>query len=211
MNYFDHCKFWQDIDGSVITEPIKGIMRPDYFIGQDDITQMVVNTLSKYLTPNNSILELGCGSCRDLAGLAEAGFSNLTGIEINQDAIDMGRETFPSLKNVNIRCAAIENVINLMPKVDCIFSMGVLMHLPPESDWIYKVMSRKADKLIMTMEMELPYHGDAALGGEVFTWFRGSYEDIFYPLGWKQTEGHSCEDMRILSKNHWLRVYERME
>lgn len=209
MNYFDPRKFWMDIDNSVVTEPIKGIMRPDYFIGQDDITQMVVSTLSKYLNHSDSVVELGCGTGRNLAGLHDVGFTDLRGVEISQNSIDIGRKSFKSLNGIFIQCAAVEDVIQSMPKVDCIFTVGLLMHLPPESNWIHQVMSYKAQKIITTMEMELPYHGGTLLGGEVFTWFRGSYDKIFFEYGWRQTEWHSCEDVKILSKNHWLRVYER--
>ena len=130
-------------------------------------------------------------------------------MEISQQAIDIGRVHFPELKGVRIICAPIEDVISNLSMFDCIFTVGVLMHLPPESEWVFREISARARKHIITMEMELRsgVTSGVALGGGVFTWFRGTYEKIFHDYGWVQLEAHSCEAQKILSVNHWLRVF----
>jgi SAM-dependent methyltransferase len=137
----------------------------------------------KYLPLDASIIELGCGTGRNLAGLKAVGFSNLYGVEINADAIKLGRESFPLLEGIDILCSSIEDAINDLPEADCYYTQGVLMHLPPTSDWVHEVIARKAQKLIMTSENE--DHG------YVIAWAR-DYGKIFQGFGWIELEREKC-------------------
>ena len=79
MTNFDYRDFWRNVDKSKISEPIKGITRPEYFMEQDDITEMMVSTMLRYLPLDSSILELGCNTGRNLAGLKRAGYTDIIG------------------------------------------------------------------------------------------------------------------------------------
>ncbi len=180
----DFQEFWRNPDGKQLEDGgLKSICRPEFFINLKGVTAMVTTTLLKYLPLDASIIELGCGTGRNLAGLKEVGFTNLYGVEINQRAIDLGRKSFPALEGIEIQCGAIEDVINDLPEADCYYTQGVLMHLPPTSDWVHEVISRKAQKLIMTSENE--DHG------YVIAWAR-DYGKIFQALGWIELEREKC-------------------
>jgi SAM-dependent methyltransferase len=177
---FDARKFWTDPESYVTPRgDLKHICKPEFFLNLDKVTYMVTSTLSRYLDKDASIIELGCGIGRNLAGLKAVGFSNLFGVEINPSSIALGRRSFPLLEGIEIQNAAIEDVINELPVADCYFTQGVFMHLPPTSEWIFEVVSRKARKLIMTSEREKdPYS---------IAWTR-DYSKIFAPPTWRQVE-----------------------
>jgi len=126
-----------------------------------------------------SYVEIGCGTGRNLAGLKAKGFKKLSGIKISEKAIQVGRAAFPLLEGIPIECEAIEDVISQLPKVDCIFTQGVLQHLSPDTDWVHKTMTKKARKVIMVIENEQP-HG-------IRSWAR-DYSKIFTDLGWTEVE-----------------------
>lgn len=177
---FDARKFWTDPESYVTPRgDLKHICKPEFFLKLDKVTYMVTSTLSRYLDKDASIIELGCGIGRNLAGLKAVGFSNLFGVEINPRSIALGRRSYPLLEGIEIQNAAIEDVINDLPDADCYFTQGVFMHLPPSSEWIFEIISRKARKLIMTSEREKdPYS---------IAWTR-DYSKIFAPPTWKQVE-----------------------
>lgn len=177
---FDARLFWTDpASYNTPRGDLKGICLPEFFLKLDKVTYMVTSTLSKYLDKDASIIELGCGIGRNLAGLKAVGFTNLFGVEINPRSIALGRKTFPLLEGIDIQCAAIEDVIRDLPIADCYYTQGVLMHLPPTSEWVLPIMASKARKLIMTSERERdPYS---------IAWVR-DYSKVFAPPVWKQLE-----------------------
>jgi hypothetical protein len=115
-----------------------------------------------------------------LARLYREGYRNLTGLEINPKAVALGLKTFPEMQNINIMIAALEDVVRNLPHFDCIYGVGVLMHLPPEFDWVLPELFSRADYLIMTSENEEETDG-------YFKWAR-NYRQIIEPLGWVQVE-----------------------
>ena len=184
MKQIDYQAYWRNPWGSELEDGgLKSICIPEFFINLTGVTAMVTTTMLKYLPLDASIIELGCGTGRNLAGLKAVGFTNLFGVEINPDAIALGRKSFPLLEGIEILNSSIEDAINDLPEADCYFTQGVLMHLPPTSEWVFEVMSRKARKLIMTSENE--DHG------YVIAWAR-DYGKIFTALGWTELEREKC-------------------
>jgi len=177
-------EFWRNPDGKSLEDGgLKSICRPSFFVNLKGVTAMVTSTLLKYLPLDASIIELGCGTGRNLAGLKAVGYTNLFGVEINPDAIALGRKSFPLLEGIDILCSSIEDAINDLPEADCYFTQGVLMHLPPTSDWVHEVIARKARKIIMTSENE--DHG------YVIAWAR-NYANVFGKFGWVELEREKC-------------------
>lgn len=180
----DYQEFWRNPRGHALEDGgLKSICVPEFFIDLKGVTAMVTSTLLKYLPLDASIIELGCGTGRNLAGLKAVGYTDLFGVEINKDAIALGRKSFPLLEGIEILCSSIEDCINDLPEADCYYTQGVLMHLPPSSDWVHKVISDKAQKLIMTSENE--DHG------YVIAWAR-DYGKIFQGFGWIELEREKC-------------------
>lgn len=144
--------FWQNIDNSAQIGN-----RPQDYAGK---SQAVVHFLHDFwtprVTPQNSILELGCNAGANLWGLHELGYNDLAAVEINPDAIAFMRETFPQLSDVNVHCDSLETVLPTLPSksVDVIFTMAVLIHIHPSSHFIFREMTRIARRHIITVEAE---------------------------------------------------------
>ncbi|KQZ28525.1 hypothetical protein ASD50_19585 [Mesorhizobium sp. Root552] len=140
----------------------------------------LLDCIKKYATPRSRILELGCNAGRNMAFLHNAGFTRLTAIEINANAIDHMRHTFPELKRAKIIISSIEDSIRQLPgnSFNIIYTMAVLEHVHPDSNWIFAEMARVSPKII-TVEDEVtesPRH------------FKRDYRTIFQDLGYKQIE-----------------------
>ena len=81
---------------------------------------------------NTTILELGCGTGRNLHYLHAAGYHNLLGIELSPKYLEALREHFPHLSGLVLQ-GPIEDILPQLPNTyDLVFSMAVLEHIPPE-------------------------------------------------------------------------------
>ncbi|SNS88012.1 Methyltransferase domain-containing protein [Anaerovirgula multivorans] len=60
-------------------------------------TPFQADEFSKYISKNNTILDVGCGYGRTLDELYQIGFKNLIGIDFAEGMIKRGREQFPYL------------------------------------------------------------------------------------------------------------------
>ena len=107
--------------------------------------------------PENSILEMGCNVWANLNGLFAKGYHNLSGIEINKNAIEAMRRIFPELAKIaRISQGSVEEVLPQTPSksVDVIFTMATLIHIHPTSNFIFPEMVRVAKKYIVVIEGE---------------------------------------------------------
>jgi 2-polyprenyl-3-methyl-5-hydroxy-6-metoxy-1,4-benzoquinol methylase len=101
----------------------------------------------------HAVLEIGCNAGRNLIHLRNAGYSNLYGIEISEEAVELMRSIAPEVaKTVSV--GAVEDVLPSFGEVDVIFSMAVLVHLHPDSQFVMEMMAQKARKFIVTVEDE---------------------------------------------------------
>ena len=112
-----------------------------------------------YACPNREgkILDIGCNVGRNSEGLRRAGYKRLNGIEINSHAVaEMGRK-FPKLAalmtvhNEPLEIAAPKLVTN---DYEVAFTMTVLMHIHPDSSFVFHHIARCCLRLI-TIENEL--------------------------------------------------------
>lgn len=129
--------------------------------GMDDANRLLrsgflAGIFSRYYIPKKySILELGCNVGRNLLVLNGEGYKNLYGIEINPNAVEMMKKEHPGLATVTV--GAIEDVLLGHVPVDVIFTMAVLMHLPPESERVFADIARKCKKFLITIEDEMEH------------------------------------------------------
>ena len=195
---FNRHEFWKNPKNSNQSVEVIKMCEPKWYIDLNGITNLIVSELEKYLDFEDSIYEIGCGTGRNLAGLYDAGFKNVSGVEINIDAINLGKESFPSLKNIEISCGTVEKFIKEIPAYDCIFTQGILQHLPPETDWVHKEIIEKSKKIIMVIENEKPTG--------VRSWAR-NYYNVFTNLGLKQLESKTKTGLRGHSDDTVLRVF----
>ena len=96
---------------------------------------------------NDKILELGSNCGRNINYIKSKGFSNVLGLEINQEAIDHGIEQYELLSEENFIQGSAETAIRDVGQVDWIFTMAVMIHLTEEQksliyDWAKENVSK---------------------------------------------------------------------
>ena len=138
------------------------------------------------------ICELGCGPGRNLEALRKAGFTKLTGIEINPLALQVMRGAYPELaESATILHGALETILPQIPKTwhyDLVFTMAVLLHIHPDSEWIFAHIARIVGRQLLVVEHE---------GYGCYDWcYSRDYRAIFENLGLKQAAqwdfGEAC-------------------
>lgn len=161
-------------------------------------SQYLLSVLPKYVKNNESILEIGCNIGRNLNALYNNGYTNLSGIDINTEALQKSKHVYPKLK-ANLFNKTVEEWVLENRKYDCIYTMAVMVHLPYESDWVFRRISKKAKKTLITIEDE-----------ENVPWkhFPRNYKDIFTKYGWKEVFSEVLNGPDAL-KGYRTRVFKR--
>lgn len=135
---------------------------------------------------NPSILEIGCNCGRNLNYLWQAGFKDLEGIEISPRAQAVFRQKYPAC-GANFLLGPVEQWIDGYPPncFDVVFTMATLLHIHPQSEWVFARMVRITRRYLLTVENE----ASAAINinGEQFH-FPRNYQQIFEQLGLKQVD-----------------------
>jgi SAM-dependent methyltransferase len=111
------------------------------------------------------VLELGCGSGRHLEHLANDGFEDLSGVDINAEAFDTMRETYPTLATAGtFHCGPIEELIEDFDngQFDAVYSVETLQHLHPDVEWVFEEVARITDEILVTAEIETPIRESAS-------------------------------------------------
>jgi SAM-dependent methyltransferase len=168
--------------------------------------EMLLDIIRTLDLEGGCIMEIGCNAGRNLAALWQAGYHDLAGIEINPAAVRMFRETFPECAAVPMSANAVEDVIRELPDgwYDCVFTMAVLLHLRPESEWVFAEMARISARYVITIECENSEIKNAA--GVQRHWAR-NYQEIFESLGFRQV--HLMNGLGDLTK-YIVRVFEKV-
>lgn len=206
MDNFNSANFWKD--PTHVSNELKKVnggkfyrfCQPAFYLDMTWGTRIALYVLNKYAKKEWSILEIGCNTGKVMANVINAGFKNVSGIEINPAAISLGRKHYPVLNKVQIINSPIEEVVKDIDEVDVIYACGVYMHLPPEFEWVFEVIANKARKLILTTENEAET--------DFFKWGR-NYKDIFEKLGWVQLEEQSGALYPPLPASSVVRVFMR--
>ena len=138
----------------------------------------LVKLLKKYCPPPATAFEPGCNVGRNLAAVKAAGYT-VSGVEINQDAVALARDVNPT---VAIRRASLEHVLKRksdVASVDAVYTMAVLEHIHPDSEWLFDRLAQMATKCLITIEDEL--HNTERHKAR-------NYRIVFEALGLKQVE-----------------------
>lgn len=136
MKRADLLAFWQQ------PEPVGNV--PEDFIDPVDRSR-VLALLLEHLPREARVLEVGCNVGRNLAYLADAGYTDLEGVEISKRAVDLLRNTYPKLADTPIHLGAAEDVLpGLDGPYDLVFTMAVLEHIHPKSQIVFDEICRLA-------------------------------------------------------------------
>ena len=128
-----------------------------------------------------SILEVGCNCGRNIDYLQGAGYLNVSGVEINPAAVEYAWGALPDAART-MTVSDAQSFLAMKPprSYGIIFTQGVLMHVPPEDDYLFRQMARVASKGILTCEVEVQ-------AGELMRHkFNRNYRDVFEGLGLAQ-------------------------
>ena len=186
--------------------PDDGYNIPEEYYKGFERSELLTKIALKYIKQKESkILELGCNLGRNLNYLSKGGFNNLTGIEINQTAVNDMKIHFPNVySNCNIIVGDIFKEIKEFKdnEFECIYSMAVLQHLPSDEilfyDDVFKEMVRCTKKYIITIEDEKSF-------GKRH--FPRNYKKVFERLGMKQIYYEDWSD--VISPFIKLRIFQK--
>ncbi len=184
--------FWRNPDRD--NQPV------DYLQGAER-SAFLVEIVSRHASPGHRILELGCNVGRNLAALAHAGFDDLAGVEINPEAVRILRASWPALESMPIVIRTIEHIVPAYrdDAFDLVYTMAVLEHLHPDSEWVFAEMARIA-RTIVTIEDEV---------GRTNRHCPRNYGVEFDALGLRQVETISCASVPGLGPDFMARVFVR--
>lgn len=174
-----------------------GKYSPEYYaeIGPNEVSETLVRVLDHYVDTDAAILELGCGSGRHLAHLHDHGFENLTGIDINDESLDVMAEYYPRLaESGTFHTGPLEEFV---PDVDTdafdvVYSVETLQHVHPDDEWVFESIARITADLLITAENEgnSPERGrgDAAVSyvDDEFPLYHRNWKNVFTDLGFAQ-------------------------
>lgn len=135
------------------------------------------------------MLEVGCNCGRNLNYLYESDYKNVYGVEINPVAVEHAWQVFPSIAK-KITVSDAQSFLAMKPPndYDLVYSQSVLMHVPPEDDYLFSQMARVAKMGLIICEVEtnagcLRRHK-----------YNRNYKNVFEGLGMTQihkaTDGH---------------------
>jgi SAM-dependent methyltransferase len=166
-------------------------------------TRFLLKIVNKFVNKDDSTLEIGCNVGRNLNALYLNGFRNLSGIEINERAIRILGASYPEMaEQANLFNSPVEDVITRLGDnaYDAVFTMAVLMHLHPESEWVFAEIVRITKKHLILIEHE-----------ESQNWrvFRRNYVNVFEPLGMRQICSYKCSGRDVVFAGYYTRVFEK--
>jgi SAM-dependent methyltransferase len=188
-------KFWEQ--GTALNNQPE-----DYLHAPLDRSRLLYRLLRRLELENPSLLELGCNVGRNLNYLQTCGLSRLSGIEINPRAIELMAQHYPLLfDRGRIYNLPAEDVLAMFGdgEFDVVYTMAVLVHIHPDSEWIFAELARIAGRGIVLVEDEQVsslWH------------FPRNYRNIFEALGFEQIHSESCAGIADLG-SYTARVFTR--
>lgn len=173
-----------------------GAYSPTYYAhyGSDETSERVRAAIEEHVGPDASVLEVGCSAGRHLAALADAGFSDLTGIDVNAEALDVLAETYPALaERGTFHVAAIEDYVPDLEDgaFDAVVSIETLQHVHPDATWVFDDLARVTDDLLVTAEIESGEFGTVNHVDDGLPLYYRDWERVFTERGMTQVSSTS--------------------
>ena len=177
---------------------------PDTYIACPEKDKDLTDIVKKYCSETDKILEIGCNVGRNLDCLYRAGFTNLSGLDINKEALKLGIKTFPdTVGKIDLIHSSIEDLMwrPTGDTYDMIFTMGVLMHLHPTSMWVTTLFYQRTNKFLITAEDEWEYSNKA---------IPRNYKTIFEQSGFTQVEEKYTEYENNIDNSGDIKILYRI-
>ena len=169
-----------------------GEYSPTYYAhyGPDETSELVRETIATYCSEPARVLEVGCGVGRHLAPLAEAGHA-VTGVDVNEAALDVLRETYPELASAGeFHAAPIEEYLTDVETdaFDAVFSVETLQHIHPDATWVFEELARVSADVVVTVENESGEPGTVNHVDDQLPLYYRDWHDVFTGLGLEAVE-----------------------
>lgn len=191
--------FWQ--------HPTEDNLPTTYAEANIERSEFLFRIMKDLIKPKCSILEIGCNAGRNLNYLHKNGFKNLSGIEINANAIELMKKVYPDLaKACTIHIKPVEDVVTKMidNSIDLVFTMAVFEHIPREREFIFKEIARISKDYIVTIEEE---EGTGILN------FPRNYREIFTGFGFDEVNmidlGRNSKEFGKVQTSFIARVFKK--
>ena len=182
-----------------------GEYSPEYYAyyGPNETSDSIRSIVERFVDRDAHVLELGCSSGRHLSHLFGHGFENLTGIDVNADAVDVMAETYPELAaHGTFYVDAIEDVVGDFDdgQFDVVYSVETLQHLHRDAEWVFAELARITDVLLVTVENEGtvdhsrandPDVNDVNYVNDEFPLYYRDWNRIFTDLGFVEVDATS--------------------
>ncbi len=183
--------------------PWDGRNAPETYLEGQERSELLLRLVRQHTDTDASVLEIGCNVGRNLHRLFSAGFTNLTGIEISEDALRLLKATFPEMaQHIRTYNVAAEDVLPHMPtdSFDLVFTMAVLEHIHSDSEWVFREIVRVTKQTLITVEDE-----------EHISWrhFPRNYRRVFQSLGLEQVYEEDCSKVPGLGPGFVARVFQK--
>lgn len=175
---------------------------PELYAKRLERSEFLKKYVEKYISKQGKILEVGCNVGRNLNHLHECGYQTLMGIEISKQAVERLQQTYPELsdKAVIINSPVEDMIKKLLPdSFHLVFSMAVLEHIHPDSEWVFEEMARITKDYLITVEAEEAAHWHI---------FPRKYKKIFESYGLEQVEESNCKEAGL--EYYTLRVFKKI-
>jgi 2-polyprenyl-3-methyl-5-hydroxy-6-metoxy-1,4-benzoquinol methylase len=168
-----------------------------YFPGSER-GEYLASLAKQYVEPGASIIELGCNVGHNLHHLWRSGYRNLSGVEINPEALKLMKQNFPDMQVATYE-GSIEDRIKQLGEYDLVFTVAVLEHIHRDSEWVFSEMTRKAKRYLITIEGEKKNESELH--------FPRNYKKIFEGLGLQQVYEKHLSQKEGLNANFYARVF----
>lgn len=174
--------------------PEDGENNPTDYKSCEDRSIKLVSIFDQFCFKDDKILELGCNVGRNLHHLYFAGYKNLSGVDINTNALKLAKTTYPdTVGKIKLYASPIEDFVLDIPEdgFDVVFTMAVLMHIHPSSLWCLCSLPSMAKKYLITAETE-----------NMTNWrvFKRDYKGIFEAMGLKQVFEENVKYPNLIDK-----------
>jgi len=176
----DQMKHWSGDFGKQYTqrndltlEGMDQLYRDHYGLSRSELNREFLGELPRDLR----ILEVGANVGLQLALLQQAGFSNLTGIELQWYGVEEGKK---NTRGINLLQGSAFNLPFRDGWFDLVFTSGVLIHIHPDD--LLAAMNeivRCSRQYIWGMEYYAPEHTDIPYRGERNLMWKGDFARLY--------------------------------
>lgn len=170
---------------------------PERYLEQPERSIYLTRVIEKLFPNKNTlILELDCGTGRNLNYLYSNGYTNICGIEQSNIYVEALIKNFPHLEPRIMR-GLIEKVLpKMFSTFDLIFTMAVLQHIPKSN--IFPEITKRTDYLL-TIENEKSTNWNI---------YKRNYKEVFEHYGMTQIRAWNFPP---LSSDFIMRLFRMYE